>query len=94
MQLASDSAALHLIQHVRDESHRHAIAGHRGRRGRARRRSVLEDIRGLGAKRRQALLTYFGGIQTLRRASVEEIARVPGISRALGQKVYDLFHED
>lgn len=94
MQLASDSAALHLIQHVRDESHRHAIAGHRGRRARARRRSVLEDIRGLGAKRRQALLTYFGGIQTLQRASVEEIARVPGISRTLGQKVYDFFHED
>ncbi|MEM7377308.1 MAG: excinuclease ABC subunit UvrC [Pseudomonadota bacterium] len=93
MQLASDSAALHLIQHVRDESHRHAIAGHRGKRGRARRRSVLEDIKGLGAKRRQALLTYFGGIQALQRASVEEIARVPGISRTLGQGVYDYFHD-
>lgn len=91
--LAADSAALHLIQHVRDESHRHAIAGHRGKRGRARKRSVLEDIKGLGAKRRQALLTYFGGLQALQRASVEEIARVPGISRALGQNVYDFFHD-
>ena len=91
--LASDSAALHLIQHVRDESHRHAIAGHRGKRGRARTRSVLEDIKGLGAKRRQALLTYFGGLQALQRASVEEIARVPGISRTLGQSVYDFFHD-
>ena len=91
--LGSDSLALHLIQHVRDEAHRFAIAGHRAKRGKARRRSALEDVPGLGPKRRQALLTHFGGIQQLKKASAAEIARVPGISVALGQSVYDRFHE-
>lgn len=91
--LGSDSLALHLIQHVRDEAHRFAITGHRAKRGKARRRSPLEDIAGLGPKRRQALLTHFGGLQQLKRVSAAEIARVPGISRALGQTVYDHFHE-
>lgn len=91
--LDSDSPALHLIQHVRDEAHRFAIAGHRAKRGKARRRSPLEDVAGLGPKRRRALLAHFGGIQQLKKASVEEIVRVPGISSVLGQVVYCYFHE-
>ena len=90
--LPSDSAALHLIQHIRDESHRFAITGHRNRRDKARKTSVLEDIDGVGAKRRQALLTHLGGMQQLKSASVEEIKKVPGISPTLAQKIYDSLH--
>ncbi|WP_028118041.1 excinuclease ABC subunit UvrC [Ferrimonas senticii] len=87
--LPSDSPALHLIQHIRDESHRFAISGHRAARGKARRQSTLESIPGIGAKRRQQLLTFMGGIQELKRASVAEIAKVPGISLQLAQKIHD-----
>ncbi|BEU03489.1 UvrABC system protein C [Agarivorans sp. OAG1] len=90
--LPSDSAALHLIQHIRDESHRFAITGHRNRRDKARKTSVLEDIDGVGAKRRQALLTHLGGMQQLKSASVDEIKKVPGISPTLAQKIYDSLH--
>jgi excinuclease ABC subunit C len=90
--LAADSAALHLIQQVRDEAHRFAIAGHRQRRGRARNVSPIEKIPGIGGKRRQALLKNFGGLRELARAGVEDLARVPGISPALAQKIYDRFH--
>ncbi|WP_255555413.1 excinuclease ABC subunit UvrC [Enterovibrio paralichthyis] len=86
--LPSDSPALHLIQHIRDESHNHAISGHRARRAKARKSSVLQEIEGVGPKRRQALLKYMGGIQELKRASVEEIAKVPGISRVLAEKIH------
>ncbi|WP_084781547.1 excinuclease ABC subunit UvrC [Salinivibrio sp. SS2] len=86
--LPADSPALHLIQHIRDESHDHAIAGHRAARGKARKQSVLTQIEGIGPKRRQALLKYLGGIQELRNASVEEIAKVPGISRTLAEKIH------
>ncbi|EKF9303670.1 excinuclease ABC subunit UvrC [Vibrio cholerae] len=86
--LPSDAPALHLIQHIRDESHNHAIAGHRAQRGKTRRTSTLEGIEGVGPKRRQALLKYLGGMQELKRASVEEIAKVPGISRALAENIY------
>ena len=92
--LPTDSAALHLIQQIRDEAHRFAITGHRQRRGKARTRSVLEDIDGLGPKRRQQLLRQFGGMQEVARAGVEDLASVPGISKLLAQKIYDAFHMD
>lgn len=90
--LPPDSPALHLIQHIRDEAHRFAIAGHRGRRQKARNTSPLEHIPQLGPKRRRLLLTRFGGLQELRRAGVDDLAQVPGISRALAQTVYDALH--
>ncbi|WP_038174434.1 excinuclease ABC subunit UvrC [Vibrio pacinii] len=86
--LPSDAPALHLMQHIRDESHNHAIAGHRAKRGKTRRTSALEGIEGVGPKRRQALLKYMGGLQELKRASVEEIAKVPGISLSLAENIY------
>ncbi|MDE3898681.1 MULTISPECIES: excinuclease ABC subunit UvrC [Vibrio] len=86
--LPSDAPALHLMQHIRDESHNHAIAGHRAKRGKTRRTSALEGIEGVGPKRRQALLKYMGGLQELQRASVEEIAKVPGISVSLAENIY------
>lgn len=92
MQLAEDSTALHLIQFVRDESHRFAITTHRQKRAKERMHSQLEDIPGVGAKRRRELLRYFGGMQELRDASVTEIAKVPTISETLAQKIYDFFH--
>ncbi|MGE5240156.1 MAG: excinuclease ABC subunit UvrC [Bacteroidota bacterium] len=90
--LPADSHGLHLIQQIRDEAHRFAIAGHRQRRGRARTHSPLERIPGIGGKRRQALLKNFGGIREVARAGVQDLARVPGISRELAQKIYDSFH--
>jgi excinuclease ABC subunit C len=90
--LAPDSPALHLLQQVRDEAHRFAITGHRQRRAKARKTSSLENIDGLGPKRRQKLLQQFGGLQEVKRAGVEDLARVDGISIALAQKVYDVFH--
>ncbi|MDG3088320.1 excinuclease ABC subunit UvrC [Vibrio hannami] len=86
--LPSDAPALHLIQHIRDESHDHAIAGHRAKRGKARRTSPLEGIEGIGPKRRQALLKYMGGLQELKRASVEDISKIPGISVSLAEKIH------
>ncbi|WP_416041866.1 excinuclease ABC subunit UvrC [Edwardsiella ictaluri] len=86
--LPPDSPALHLIQHIRDESHNHAIAGHRKRRAKVRSTSALESIEGIGPKRRQLLLKYMGGMQPLRDASIDEIAKVPGISAALAEKIH------
>jgi len=87
--LPSDSPALHVIQHIRDDSHNHAITGHRQRRAKVRNTSALEEIEGVGPKRRQVLLKYMGGIQPLLNASVEEIANVPGISHALAEKIHN-----
>jgi excinuclease ABC subunit C len=92
--LPTDSAALHLIQQIRDEAHRFAITAHRGRRARARTASALEHIPGVGERRRQALLKNLGGLREVARAGIEDLARVPGISPALARKIYNAFHEE
>ncbi|MFM4823946.1 excinuclease ABC subunit UvrC [Aeromonas bivalvium] len=92
MHLPADMPALHLIQHIRDESHRFAITGHRARRAKARTSSSLEEIQGVGPKRRQALLKYLGGLQEVKKASVDELARVPGISQELAQHIFESLH--
>lgn len=86
--LPADSPALHVIQHIRDDSHNHAITGHRNKRAKVKNTSTLENIEGIGPKRRQQLLKYMGGLQPLMNASVEEIAHVPGISQALAEKIF------
>ncbi len=90
--LSPDSSALHLIQQIRDEAHRFAITGHRLRRDKKRVTSSLESIPGIGSKRRRELLRYFGGIQAINRASLEELAKVPGISQSLARKIFASIH--
>ena len=90
--LPVDSAALHLVQQIRDEAHRFAITGHRQRRAKVRTTSALDSISGIGPKRRQALLRQFGGLKQLARAGVEDISGVDGISAELAQRIYDAFH--
>ncbi|QNG99301.1 excinuclease ABC subunit UvrC [Pseudomonas sediminis] len=92
--LPGNSPALHLIQQIRDESHRFAITGHRARRGKTRRTSTLEEVAGIGPKRRRELLNHFGGLQELSRASAEEIAKAPGISKKLAELIYDTLHSE
>ncbi|MBD9416698.1 excinuclease ABC subunit UvrC [Pseudomonas sp. PDM16] len=92
--LPADSPALHLIQQIRDEAHRFAITGHRARRGKARRTSSLEDVAGIGPKRRRELLKHFGGLQELNRASIDEIAKAPGISKKLAESIYAALHSE
>ena len=85
--------AMHLLQHIRDEAHRFAITGHRQRRQKQRRHSELDDIDGVGPKRRRELLTHFGGIKAIRGASREELAKVPGISQKLADDIYAALHD-
>ena len=86
--LPDDSSALHLLQHIRDESHRFAITGHRARRNKKRTQSNLQQIDGVGPKRRQSLLSHFGGMQDLTKASIDELAKVKGISLDMADTIY------
>ncbi|HEV3010287.1 MAG TPA: excinuclease ABC subunit UvrC [Burkholderiales bacterium] len=93
LQLAPSHPGLHLIQAVRDEAHRFAVVGHRARRGKSRTTSMLNEIPGIGAKRRQALIEAFGGLQGVQAAAVDDIAKVEGISRPLAERIYRHLHE-
>ena len=92
--LPGNSSALHLIQEIRDEAHRFAVTGHRRQRNTKRTKSVLEEVEGVGAKRRRELIRFFGGLQGVSRAGVEELARAPGISDNLAKKIHASFHGD
>jgi len=94
IQCNSDEPSLHLMQHIRDEAHRFAVGGHRKRRDKSRRRSQLEGIEGVGPTRRRALIKYFGSVQGIKTASVDEIAKVNGISTSLAEHIYLSLHGD
>ncbi|GMR08662.1 MAG: excinuclease ABC subunit UvrC [Gammaproteobacteria bacterium] len=92
--LSANSPALLLIQQIRDEAHRFAVTGHRQRRNKTRRTSVLENISGLGPKRRQKLLRAFGGLQGITSAGIDDLSNIDGISRTLAERIYGMFHND
>ncbi len=93
LDITPGASALLLIQHIRDEAHRFAITGHRQRRAKAKRESVLESIAGLGPKRRQLILKQFGGLQGVTNAGVDALSGIDGISKQLAQRIYDNFHQ-
>lgn len=93
LQLPPHAPALHLLQEVRDEAHRFAITGHRQRRTQQRKVSALNQITGIGAQRRQALLRHFGGVKQVAQAGIEDLTQVAGISAVLAQRIYDAFHQ-
>jgi excinuclease ABC subunit C len=92
LQLMPDHTGFHLIQEIRDEAHRFAIAGHRARRAKVRGRSKLEDVPGIGAARRRSLLAHFGGLDGVVAATVEDLCRAGGISRRLAEAIYQQLH--
>ena len=87
-----ESPASHLVQQIRDEAHRFAITGHRGRRQKAATRSRLEKIPGIGPRRRRSLLNHFGGLQGVNKAGIEELSSVPGISWLLAEEIFRALH--
>ncbi|MEE8338944.1 MAG: helix-hairpin-helix domain-containing protein, partial [Xanthomonadales bacterium] len=87
-----ESPASHLVQQIRDEAHRFAITGHRGRRHKAATRSTLEKIAGIGPRRRRSLLNHFGGLQGVNKAGIEELSSVPGINRLLAEEIFRALH--
>ena len=88
IKLAATSVAMHLVQQIRDEAHRFAISGHRARRGKAQTQSILQEVPGVGAKRRQALLKHFGGLQGIKEAGIKDLSKVTGINEDLADKIY------
>ena len=92
--LPAASPALHLVQHIRDESHRFAITGHRAKRQKVSKKSTLESIPGIGAKKRQALLQYLGGLQEVLKADRATLEKVPGVSKVLAENIYDALHDN
>ena len=92
--IPSNSGAMHLLQHIRDEAHRFAISSHRNRRQKTRRVSELDEIEGIGPGRKRELLSHFGHISAIKGSSVEELTKVRGISKTLAEEIYGTFHVD
>jgi excinuclease ABC subunit C len=92
LQLPAEHPALHLIQEIRDEAHRFAVSGHRAKRSKTRLTSRLDEIAGIGPKRRKALISHFGGLQGISNAGIDQLTAVPGISRELAEIIYAALH--